>query len=298
MLQFRQVLSGEVLAQGVALTDATTSMIYGGDGRHLLIVGKNGEARVWNTATGQPATPALRPGGRLVTAQFYNNGQNVITVSESGLACFWELPPGPEVRRGVTAERNVDGKEQDIALPNGFVAHSSGVAEGALKPPSGETRAMNAIISPAGSHIAVCEDAKSVVVFDTAGGTVFAPPLRHRSPVLYAAFSSDGRRLLTASADRSVRLWDVATGELLSPPLAHSLAIERVYFQQSDDRTCVVCSGDREIIWNLTEENHPIEHVDVLTKILAGLQCDPRLPSSQLDPKSARELWERFKSVQ
>jgi WD40 repeat protein/tRNA A-37 threonylcarbamoyl transferase component Bud32 len=43
----------------------------------------------------------------------------------------------------------------------------------------------------------------------------------HDGPVRYAAFSADGRHVLTASGDGTARVWDVSSGEPVSPPLKH-----------------------------------------------------------------------------
>jgi WD40 repeat protein len=38
---------------------------------------------------------------------------------------------------------------------------------------------------------------------------------RHKVPIRWAAFSADGRRLVTASPDRCVLLWDVTSLDML-----------------------------------------------------------------------------------
>src|SRR6266481_453633 len=43
----------------------------------------------------------------------------------------------------------------------------------------------------------------------------------HRDAVLYAAYSSDGTKIVTASADHTARIWDARTGRQLTSPLQH-----------------------------------------------------------------------------
>jgi hypothetical protein len=45
---------------------------------------------------------------------------------------------------------------------------------------------------------------------------------QQESPVISAAFSPDGTRVLTGSSDGMARLWDATTGKPVFPPIKHS----------------------------------------------------------------------------
>ena len=52
------------------------------------------------------------------------------------------------------------------------------------------------------------------------------PPLRHAAAVNHAAFSPDGRQVVTASADQTARVWDAATSESPTPTATTTVVVQ------------------------------------------------------------------------
>src|SRR5262249_55497124 len=65
----------------------------------------------------------------------------------------------------------------------------------------------------------------------------------HDEVVRVAAFSPDGKSVVTASWDKTARLWDSATGKPLGPPLQHQNGVVAVAFSP-DGKTVVTASHD------------------------------------------------------
>ena len=63
--------------------------------------------------------------------------------------------------------------------------------------------------------------------------------------VLSAAFSPDGKRIVTASADKTARIWDVATGQPIGEPLkGHKADVWSAAFSP-DGKRIVTASRDK-----------------------------------------------------
>jgi WD40 repeat protein len=90
-------------------------------------------------------------------------------------------------------------------------------------------------LSPDGRWLAGAARAKGLL-WNIETGEFRAGP-EHKSEILDACFSPDGRFLATASHDRTVRLWDVQAQTPASEPLVHPGAV----YSQSSRRTAATC---------------------------------------------------------
>ena len=74
--------------------------------------------------------------------------------------------------------------------------------------------------------------------------------LSHLSPVDAAAFSPDGKTLVTGGDDRTARLWNADAGEPIGSPLSHGGEVITVAFS-ADGRTILTACLDKSVrLWN------------------------------------------------
>jgi predicted oxidoreductase (fatty acid repression mutant protein) len=72
----------------------------------------------------------------------------------------------------------------------------------------------------------------------------------HRSPIISAAFSADGKRVVTASRDRTARIWDAESGEEMAVLKGHTSRVSSAAFS-ADGRRVVTASQDSTArIWD------------------------------------------------
>jgi dipeptidyl aminopeptidase/acylaminoacyl peptidase len=79
-----------------------------------------------------------------------------------------------------------------------------------------------------------------------------APLTGHRSTVFSAAFSPDGKRIVTASADKTARLWDAETGKPIGALLTgHKSNVNSAMFSP-DGKRIVTASSDYTVwVWEV-----------------------------------------------
>jgi WD40 repeat protein len=118
--------------------------------------------------------------------------------------------------------------------------------------------------------------------------------------VLSAAFSPDGKRIVTASGDKTARVWDVETGKQIDEPLkGHAGAVLSAAFSP-DGKRIVTASGDKTArLWDAEtgkQIGEPLKgHAEGLWS--AAFSPDGKRIVTASGDKTAR-LWKVFTNTQ
>jgi WD40 repeat protein len=202
-------------ATGSVISANTLSLLQGDAGR--------GEARVWKAADGSPVGPPLPHSAEVRAVALSPNGQTLLAGCADWTAQLWDVAKGKPVGESLPHQSMVqaaafspDGR---LCL-TGSSDRSPRLWEVATRRLLGYLpQSSNAVLAlafgPDGQAL-FCGGKADVRVWGGPPGEAGRAPLAHASWVLSAAFSPDGRTVLTGTGDKltltgEVLKWDAAT---------------------------------------------------------------------------------------
>jgi WD40 repeat protein/serine/threonine protein kinase/tetratricopeptide (TPR) repeat protein len=285
------------------------------DGRLLLTWGE-AVARVWDTATGRPVTPALQHENASVShAAISPDGKHVLTTDSDGKLRVWDVASGQPVAPSPWQETS--GGQADLWFaaysPDGRRVLTADAKEGPsllrvrdaatgrpVAPPIAPgTSLSHVLFSPDGRRILTLTgkvdayfDHTEARVWDAATGQPVTPPLKHRSNLSYACFSRDGRRVLSTTDRHLAQVWDAATGEPVTLPLTSPESWQSVAFAADGRRVLTLSWDGRVQAWDLSPDERPLPDL----VLLAGLLDCHRIDDSgaSVPFRAERADWEKL----
>jgi WD40 repeat protein/Flp pilus assembly protein TadD len=264
---------------GTAIRGASLSS----DGLFALTIGEDRSVSVWDVNKGRTAGPPLRLAEAVIDAIFSPDARYVLTTSEDGLARIWDYRTAKEVfpalhhAAPVRYAEFAAGGSALLTLAGRFVRlWDLTVSESEI--PSAPSRVADLeLLSPDGKRSLRATDT-TIRVYDTQTNQPVGGTLPHKDKVTGAAFSPDGKRVLTVCHPRNgdeleghVRVWETATGELLGQPLVHPRSVIEASFSRDGRRVLTACQDGKARLWDVEKNSlvgEPMEHQQDLRRAL------------------------------
>jgi WD40 repeat protein/tetratricopeptide (TPR) repeat protein len=253
---------GDAEGQPLRQSEVVLDAVFSPDARYVLATCADGTARILDYRTSDEVLPALRHGGPIRYAAFTPGGDGLLTL-EGRLLRLWDLTAG------------------EPAMP-----------------PSPPREAGLEVFSPDGKRVLRATET-TVRVYDTQTNQPVGGTLPHKDNVTAAAFTPDGKRVLTVCHQRNgdelegyVRVWETATGELLGQPLVHPRSVIEAGFSREGRRVLTACQDGKARLWDVEKNavvGEPMEHQQDLRRALF-LPDGKRLLT--VDAEGGLRLWD------
>lgn len=235
-------------------TDGLESAQYSPDGSFIVTASRDGTARIWDAASGAELHILTGHAGEVWDAAVSPDGAHVATAGSDGLVKIWEADSGEFVgdfERGDlpsevrTVAFSPDGSLLAAGYSDGGIAFwsfPSGELLRALTPLEDQTHSdivQDLAFSPDGTRMASVSDDSLVILWNTeadALGEVVQNLLGRGDALFAAAYSPDGRYLVTGGADGVGVVWDLQTSEMDFRLYGHSDRIYGITFSPDGTR--------------------------------------------------------------
>jgi WD40 repeat protein len=257
---------------------ALNSVVFSADGRWLLTASANGVATLWDSASGQRVKQFKADDKQLFSASFSPDGHRILTASADHAARIWDedtgrvlmvLEQSSECR---AAAFGADGRQVLTDDDTNVRIWDAETGKPVATYVSKIGKILSAAIDRAGANIVIVSDRKPYTYVwslrtselvalgnktSFAGGGV-AERVDTIEPVAHAAFSADGRQVVTASEDGIVRVWDSRTGiqiDELPGPDAPALYAA---FSADDERIVTIYANRPARLWRVFEKRQSL----------------------------------------
>jgi WD40 repeat protein len=220
---------GRVLVAGGTILRA----VFNPESSSLLTCDKDGEARLWNLATGKfialPHEKAVHGGA------FSADGKKILTGGEDGNLKLWNAATGEEWGKPVPTGLNImktllssDGNKMAVLGSNGgFKLYATKPED--EKPLVKVGKGVKNAVFSADSRTLLLVAGSMATLFDVKTGKVLRN-LKHGPGLFGALLSPDDKTAATLGAEGNIRLWDLKTGLPIGNSLNHEGAIQDCVF--------------------------------------------------------------------
>jgi WD40 repeat protein len=232
------------------------------DGAGVIVVGGNGAA-LWKTGNRDQPELVFRPHGGVTAAAFSPDGRRVVTGGTDRRVKIWNAETAlaelqlPLVHGGAISGAEFSPADANVLLTASldgtarlWDVKARKVTRVLRHAEAGAAQAVRAAhFSADGGHVVTAGDDRAVRIWNAASGELEGT-ISAGAPVLAAAFSADGTRILAGLANGQAVVYDVQTRGAIVRYSGHTDAIESVAFSP-DGRRALTGSRDRSAkVWD------------------------------------------------
>jgi WD40 repeat protein/mono/diheme cytochrome c family protein len=263
---FQPGQTGEVLQDNTGEVDPleaqsspANAVSFSPDGRLAAFASADKTVVIWDVEAGRELRRCIGHTASVWAVAFNADGSRILSGGRDGTVRLWETQTARELHR-------FEGHEDLVTCmafgPNSRWAISAGYDNqvirwsfetGAADPNfafDAPVKYVNAVaVSPDGSRCLVCAES-NIYIADAKTGKVVRAYFGHADSVTAAAFSADGKRVLSGGDDRTLRLWEVESGKTLQVFRGCEGGVKSVAFSPDDKR---VLSGSADATVRLWE---------------------------------------------
>jgi WD40 repeat protein/tRNA A-37 threonylcarbamoyl transferase component Bud32/tetratricopeptide (TPR) repeat protein len=253
------VESGELVLPALGHSSPVNHASFSPDCRFVVTASSDRTARVWDLACGVCPVQTLDHGGNVRHAAYSRNGRRVVSISKDGSCKIWDAASG---RRITATIWHGDEGQYAAFSPGGQLVVTvcadqkarvwdAWTAEPMSAPLGHPEQVMIAEFSPKDEQLLTLGEHEARIWDWRKRGPPFSR-IRHGDQVAlnYAAFSSDGRFVVTAGADRTARIWFAEDGRAAEAPLQHHGEVVFAAFDKPGQRVVTTSSDRSARIWD------------------------------------------------
>ncbi len=247
---------------------------FSSDGKRVAAASDDGTGRVWDTLTGDAATPPLRHAKSVRQVVFSSDNSRVMTASDDGTARVWNARTGEPLTRPL-----VNGNEWlkvDFSPDGERVISAGQFADAQLwntktgdpvgPPLHHENGPISSVTFSRDGRLALTSGHdRTARLWNARTGEPVGLPLSHDGPVLFAAFSPDGKHIVTAGEPNHARIWEVASQRVLIPFLRHAARVEHAEFSADSTRVLTASLDGTARVWDVATGQPvtpPLQHTE------------------------------------
>lgn len=245
-----------VTRTAVELKRSCHSVAFSPDGKYVLTANDDGDARLWDAATGELLRRFKGHTNIIRSVAFSPDGKSVLTGALDDTARLWNTATGEELRKFdhpswvYSVAFFPDGKKILTWARTATLWDIAGVGKHTF----GEEAiaAISVAFSPDGRYLTTASAGQVTPrLWDVTSGTIVRNFSGHTDSVDAVAFSADGSYVLTGSHDKTAKLW-VATSSAQSRTFrGHSTYVLSVAFSP-DGKYLLTGSSDRTAkLWDV-----------------------------------------------